>query len=82
VFPKENATDSVNDNAQKDLPSDGKYEGFADVNDVIITELKSLLSTEDSKGTTDIVVSLDGIPTLLFLIIRYLQHCKEGNRII
>ncbi|XP_020613660.1 general transcription factor IIH subunit 3-like isoform X4 [Orbicella faveolata] len=49
VFPKENATDSVNDNAQKDLPSDGKYEGFADVNDVIITELKSLLSTEDSK---------------------------------
>ena len=53
VFPKENATDGVSDNAQKDLPSDGKYEGFADVNDVIITELKNLLSTEDSKGTTD-----------------------------
>ena len=70
MFPKENATESVSDNVQKDLPIDGKYEGFADVNDVIITELKNLLSTEDSKGTTDNVVSLDIIPTILFLIIR------------
>ena len=66
MFPKENATDSVSDNAQRDLPSDGKYEGFADVNDVIVAELKNLLSTEDSKGTTDIV-SLDGI----------LRHCVQ-----
>ena len=77
MFPKENANNSVSDNAQKDLPSDGKYEGFADVNDVIITELRNLLSTEDSKGTTDIVASLDGIPTSFFLIIRYLQHCND-----
>ena len=56
MFPKENATDSVSDNAQRDLPSDGKYEGFADVNDVIITELKNLLCTEDPKGTTDMLL--------------------------
>lgn len=52
MFPKENSNDGASDNIQKDLPSDGKYEGFADVNDAIITELKNLLSTEDSKGTT------------------------------
>ena len=70
MFPKEDATNDVSDNAQKDLPSDGKYEGFADVNDVIITDLKNLLSTEGSKGTAYNVVSLDIIPTILFLIIR------------
>jgi len=69
VFPKENASDSVSDSAQRDLPSDGKYEGFADVNDVIITELKNLLCTEDPKGTTDIVVSL--------IIDFFQQHCKK-----
>lgn len=58
MFPKENSTGGVSENPQNDLPSDGKYEGFADVNDAIITELKNLLSTEDSKGTTDIVVTL------------------------
>lgn len=51
MFPKENSTNDVSYDVQKDLPSDGKYEGFAEVNDAIITELKNLLSTEDSKGT-------------------------------
>lgn len=78
MFPKENATDSVSDNDQKDLPSDGKYEGFADVNDVIISELKNLLSTEGLKGTTDNVVSLDRIPTILILIIRILAIMQES----
>ena len=78
MFPKENTTDSVSDNVQKDLPSDGKYEGFADVNDVIISELKNLLSTEGSKGTTDNVVSLDRIPTILILIIRILAIMQES----
>lgn len=52
VFPKENTIGDVSNNDHKDLPLDGKYEGFAEVNDAIITELKNLLSTEDSKGTS------------------------------
>ena len=51
VFPKEDSDEVIRDNSQKELPTDGKYEGFAEVNDAIITELKSLLSTEDLTGT-------------------------------
>ena len=38
----------VSESSQPDLPTDGKYEGFADVNDAIITDLKSLLSSDVS----------------------------------
>ena len=47
VFPKED-NGMVSEASQPDLPPDGKYEGFADVNDAIITELKSLLSSDVS----------------------------------
>ncbi|RMX41649.1 hypothetical protein pdam_00008901 [Pocillopora damicornis] len=47
VFPKDDSGEEISNNDQKELPTDGKYEGFAEVNDAIITEMKSLLSTED-----------------------------------
>ncbi|PFX24719.1 General transcription factor IIH subunit 3 [Stylophora pistillata] len=47
VFPKEDSGEDISGNGQKELLTDGKYEGFAEVNDAIITEMKSLLSTED-----------------------------------
>lgn len=50
MFPKEDSGEDISDNGQKELPTDGKYEGFAEVNDAIITEMKSLLSTEDLTG--------------------------------
>lgn len=53
MFPKEDSDEVIRDNSQKELPTDGKYEGFAEVNDAIITELKSLLSTEDLTGTVN-----------------------------
>ena len=49
MFPKED-TGAVSDSNQKDLPTDGKYEGFANVNDAVITELKTLLSADVSTG--------------------------------
>ena len=53
VFPKED-TGVVSDTSQKDLPTDGKYEGFAEVNDAIITDLKTLLAANVSTGTVHI----------------------------
>ena len=50
MFPKEDSGQDISDNGQKELLTDGKYEGFAEVNDAIITEMKSLLSTEDLTG--------------------------------
>ena len=49
MFPKEDSH-IVTDATEKDIPADGKYEGFADVNDAIITELKTLLLTDVSTG--------------------------------
>lgn len=51
MFPKDDSGEEISNNDQKELPTDGKYEGFAEVNDAIITEMKSLLSTEDLTGT-------------------------------
>ena len=73
VFPKED-TSTVSDISQKDLPTDGKYEGFADVNDAIITELKTLLSADIPTGTTCI------IPPSEYLLIVTLSYavCMSG----
>ena len=44
----------MTDAGQADLPKDGKYEGFANVNDAIITELKTLLSADVLTGKQDL----------------------------
>lgn len=51
VFPKED-NHTAAEAAQNDIPTDGKYEGFAEVNDAIVAELKALLTTDvpTSKG--------------------------------
>lgn len=45
----------MTDAGQADLPKDGKYEGFANVNDAIITELKTLLSADVLTGKQDLL---------------------------
>ena len=45
----------MTDAGQADLPKDGKYEGFANVNDAIITELKTLLSANVLTGKQDLL---------------------------
>ena len=50
IFPKEDSPVCPTE-SQKDLPSDGKYEGFAYVNDAIISELKNLFSLACPQGT-------------------------------
>lgn len=50
MFPKDDSGEEISNNDQKELPTDGKYEGFAEVNDAIITEMKSQLSIEDLTG--------------------------------
>lgn len=51
VFPKED-NHITPDATQSDIPTDGKYEGFAEVNDAIVAELKALLTSDvsTSKG--------------------------------
>lgn len=44
----------MTDAGQADLPKDGKYEGFANVNDAIITDLKTLLSADVLTGKQDL----------------------------
>ncbi|CAH3111046.1 unnamed protein product [Pocillopora meandrina] len=85
VFPKDDSGEEISNNDQKELPTDGKYEGFAEVNDAIITEMKSLLSTEDltDNQTTELPPTLlaSALTMALCYIHRAEKECPVGQKI-
>lgn len=85
VFPKEDSGEDISGNGQKELLTDGKYEGFAEVNDAIITEMKSLLSTEDltDSQSTELPPTLlaNALTMALCYIHRAEKECPVGQKI-
>lgn len=84
VFPKED-NHIVTDATEKDIPADGKYEGFADVNDAIITELKTLLLTDVSTGDTSSEVPPTLLASSLTMALCYIhraeKECPVGQKL-
>jgi len=84
VFPKED-TGVVSDTSQKDLPTDGKYEGFAEVNDAITTDLKTLLtanvSTDDHSSEVPSTLLASALTMALCYIHRAEKECPVGQKI-
>ncbi|XP_068678004.1 general transcription factor IIH subunit 3-like isoform X2 [Montipora foliosa] len=84
VFPKEDSH-IVTDATEKDIPADGKYEGFADVNDAIITELKTLLPTDVSTGDTSSEVPPTLLASSLTMALCYIhraeKECPVGQKL-
>ncbi|XP_073256823.1 general transcription factor IIH subunit 3-like [Porites lutea] len=85
VFPREDNLGDMTDAGQADLPKDGKYEGFANVNDAIITELKTLLSadvlTDDHGSEVPPTLLASALTMALCYIHRAEKECPVGQKL-
>lgn len=85
VFPREDNLGDMTDAGQADLPKDGKYEGFANVNDAIITELKTLLSadvlTDDHSSEVPPTLLASALTMALCYIHRAEKECPVGQKL-
>ncbi|XP_029194878.2 general transcription factor IIH subunit 3-like isoform X1 [Acropora millepora] len=86
VFPKED-NHITPDATQSDIPTDGKYEGFAEVNDAIVAELKALLTSdvstnkEDSSSEVPPTLLASALTMALCYIHRAEKECPVGQKL-
>ncbi|KAK2573927.1 General transcription factor IIH subunit 3 [Acropora cervicornis] len=87
VFPKEE-NHITPDATQSDIPTDGKYEGFAEVNDAIVAELKALLTSDVStigqklKSRILVLKAAPDVSTQYMAIMNCIFAAQKSNTVI